>query len=107
MYKKESAQDVVEVRGTVLETPLDIAVHELKANGCDGTHQLQALRHVGTMEIYICLDPQCAEITAKCTHQVEIPEVEDTKPRKFVKTACEWNEDGTVLLCTFCGKDGT
>lgn len=74
---------------------------------CKGLHQSQKVKYVGTLEVSICLDRQCAHIIAKCTHQTEIPESEDTVPRKYTKTACEWNEDGTVLTCTFCGVDGT
>jgi len=74
---------------------------------CEGLHPVATMKHLGPLELTICDDPQCAHIIAKCTHQVEIPEEEDTVPRKFVKSICEWNEDGTILTCTFCGKDGT
>lgn len=74
---------------------------------CNGTHPVQGLKYVGTLELLICLDRQCAHIIAKCTHQIAIPESEDTVPRKYTTSACTWNEDGTVLRCTFCGKDGT
>jgi len=74
---------------------------------CEGLHPSATMKYLGPLELYICDDPQCAHIIAKCTHQVEIPEDEDTVPRKFVKSICEWNADGTILTCTFCGKDGT
>ena len=81
------------------EKPLDSVVE------CNGTHPLQGVKYAGPLEILICLDRKCAHIIAKCTHQTAIPESEDTPPRRFVTSACTWNEDGTVLTCTFCGKD--
>lgn len=72
---------------------------------CEGLHPSATMKYVGTLELLICDDPKCAHITARCTHQIPIPEEEDSVPRKYTRSACKWNEDGTVLTCTFCGKD--
>lgn len=74
---------------------------------CMGTHPVQSIKYVGPLELFICKDPHCAHIAARCTHQVEIPKEEDSIPRKYTKSTCEWNTEGTILTCTFCGKDGT
>lgn len=81
------------------ETPPTAVEH------CDGKHPVQGIKYEGPLEILVCLDRKCAHITAKCTHQVGIPAEEDSVPRKYVTSACKWNEDGTVLRCTYCGKD--
>ncbi len=40
--------------------------------------------------VYICDNPKCAKIVAKCEH-----------------VDCTWNDELTVLTCTFCGIDAT
>lgn len=67
---------------------------------CDGSHASQIVKDVEELEVYICADPTCARIVvAKCTHSIGI--YPDNK------TSCKWNEDGTILSCTFCGVDAT
>jgi hypothetical protein len=74
---------------------------------CDGSHSSRRMENVGPLEVEICSDPQCAKVSARCTH------LEITGPSKLspllveTKSICKWNEDGTVLTCTFCGVDGT
>jgi hypothetical protein len=104
MMNEEQEQASVQLGEEMRDTVSDIAN---KVFTCTGDHALRSVKYVDTLEVSICLDRQCAHIIAKCTHQTEIPESEDTVPRKYTKTACEWNEDGTVLTCTFCGVDGT
>lgn len=62
------------------------------------------MHSVGPLEVEICLDPKCAKVIAKCTHL----EITSSKGLTVeTKSICAWNEDGTVLTCTFCGVDGT
>lgn len=64
---------------------------------CDGTHSTANVHNIvdesknASLQICICADPTCARVTSTLCNHVK----------------CEWNESGTVLLCTFCGIDGT
>lgn len=63
---------------------------------CEGQHASNVMKNVGPLEVYICADPCCARVIARCTHQDE-----------SAKSICTWNEEQTILSCTFCGVDAT
>jgi hypothetical protein len=66
---------------------------------CDSSHASLNYHDMGPLEVYICADPVCAKVIARCTHSEEL--FPDNK------SICKWNEEGTILSCTFCGKDVT
>lgn len=75
---------------------------------CDNkNHLVRAILYEGPLEITLCLDPNCAKVDAKCTHQLPIPPDQDSNPRKYTHSICKWNDEGTMLTCQFCGRDGT
>lgn len=102
---REEVSDASTALGVEMMGAMDDVVRSVVT--CTGTHTAESIKYVGPLEVYICADARCAHVRAHCTHQLEIPEAEDSNPRKYTKSICTWNKDGTVLTCTFCGKDGT
>lgn len=74
---------------------------------CNGQHLSRHVKSEGPLWIEICLDPKCAKVFANCEHQVIDPIRQKETPLSPTMSINEWNDDGTVLICQYCGADVT
>lgn len=74
---------------------------------CEGDCLSRHVKSEGPLWIEICLDPQCAKVYARCEHQVIDPVRQREIPLAPTRPINEWNEEGTVLTCQYCGADVT
>jgi hypothetical protein len=52
---------------------------------CDGSHSSLNMKDEGPLEVYICADPCCAHVTARCTHIVKTePGATDDRGFRFI-----------------------
>lgn len=63
------------------------------------------IKYEGPVMLTICTNPKCAVLMAYCEHQVLVLSRKPDDP--YTQPTTKWNEDGTVLSCTYCGKDVT